>query len=201
MPDTWMTNLTHFIDEHGNLAEDRVGHLARHLARIVESATARRPRAPFHSAIQCRRRPGHVSCPGRILIHRTEIPLGVNWECPWCGDNGHISGWENTHWDLRRCREGEDDDVMIGVAISTEHYAALRAGEDHPVIDCPAVIAGAIYHDGEIVLSGNASELDEFQGVIAAEANRTKDLRRQALFDEISEGVEAALHEHDDSHD
>lgn len=198
MPDTWITNLSHFIDERGSLVGGPPGPIARHTARIVQAATTHPPGEPFHSAIRCRRRPGRVLCPGYVLASRSDVPPEIRWECHRCGDRGYVSGWENTHWDLRRCREGEGDDRLLAVAISTEEYAALRSGQDTLVIDCPAVIAGAIFQDGAILLRGNASELDELQGYIAADANHTEDRKRQTMFDEINEVIEAVLREHGD---
>lgn len=198
MSDTWVTNLSHFIDENGSLVGGPPGPIARHVARIVEAATTHPLGEPFHSAIRCRRRPGRVRCPGYILVRWTDGPPEVSWECHRCGDRGFTSGWEGTHWDRRRYREGEADQELIGVAIGPEHYDALRASPEHLVIDCPAVIAGAVFQDDMIILRGNASELDELQGYIAADANHTEDRRRQALFDEINEVIEAALQEHED---
>jgi hypothetical protein len=29
----------------------------------------------------------------------------IHWYCPVCGDNGRISGWQNTRWDKRGYHE------------------------------------------------------------------------------------------------
>jgi hypothetical protein len=38
---------------------------------------------------------------GTVGVRRTETSPAVEWECSECGDDGIISGWEGTRWDLR----------------------------------------------------------------------------------------------------
>ena len=95
---TWVTDLTHFIDESGCLHPALAGpgrRLAQHMTAIVRAATA-----GANSEVQCRRRPGHRACPGTVE-HRLWADERITWECPSCGDNGVISNWQGTSWDRR----------------------------------------------------------------------------------------------------
>ncbi len=55
------------------------------------------------TAVQCRRRPGHVHCVAPIIAgYAEDDPTTIVWECPACGDEGYISGWQETLWDKRQ---------------------------------------------------------------------------------------------------
>ena len=102
MPDTWISDLSHFMDETGALVGGGPGgRFAQYLSRLVEAATAEPAETWVTSTVRCRRRPGRVPCPGRIAVRRTASPGAVQWECPTCGDRGRISGWEGSPWDRR----------------------------------------------------------------------------------------------------
>jgi hypothetical protein len=102
---TWVTDLSHFIDARtGNLPTNVPGparRLIEHLTRIVAAATtaAGGHDQPFDQ-IKCRRRPGHRACPG-VIEHHVWADERITWQCPRCGDNGVISNWQSTAWDLR----------------------------------------------------------------------------------------------------
>ncbi len=102
---TWVTDLSHFVDETGDLSPLLAGpgrRLAQHLAAIVAAATSpANGEAP--PSIRCRRRPEHRACPG-IIEYRLWSDERVTWGCPNCGDNGVISNWQSTAWDRRAVR-------------------------------------------------------------------------------------------------
>ncbi len=102
MPDTWITDITHYLDERGAIVSmsGPARRLAQHLGAIVVAVT----REPFQSAtesgVPCRRRPSRKPCPGRIRAAITvDDVMDIVWECPSCGDNGRISNWHGTMWD------------------------------------------------------------------------------------------------------
>jgi hypothetical protein len=50
--------------------------------------------------VRCRRRPGHRRCTGVVMSYpNNDENDTIYWYCPACGDNGFISGWQNTLWD------------------------------------------------------------------------------------------------------
>lgn len=104
MGDTWVTDLTHFLDETGGFPANIPGparRLGEYLASIVAAATAADGPGRQSTAIQCRRRPGHCPCPG-VVRYRILSDNRVNWACPSCGDNGFIANWQGTAWDRSR---------------------------------------------------------------------------------------------------
>lgn len=105
MADTWITDLTHFL-ENGRPARELPGpalRLVEYLEKIVAAVTGAEPDDPL--GVRCRRRPGRRPCPGEIEGYIDPQSNAIHWACLVCGDNGLISNWENTMWDLREARE------------------------------------------------------------------------------------------------
>ena len=96
MGDTWITDLRHYLGADGQVASELPGPARRHFGAIIASVTSQRSKP----RVRCRRRPGRRACPGEIdaLLERGEV---IRWECPECGDNGFIRGWQGTPWDCR----------------------------------------------------------------------------------------------------
>lgn len=103
MPNTWITDMKHYLDERGHIASlpGPVRRLADHLGAIVVAITARLPEKSGATGVRCRRRPGHRACIGEIFAE-TNHDMNIVWECIRCGDNGLIQGWQQTPWDSRR---------------------------------------------------------------------------------------------------
>lgn len=83
---SWVTDLSHFIDETGNLPiglPTPVRRLAEQLTAIVAAATAGGANEQATRRIKCRRRPGRQACSG-VIEYR-----------------GVISNWQLTTWDRR----------------------------------------------------------------------------------------------------
>ena len=96
----FVSDLRHFLD----LPDDSPGparKMAEHLTLIVRAATAGEAGVRWASALPCPRRPGRRTCPGHIEVSRTDVPPWIQWRCPSCGDEGVISGWEQSPFDLR----------------------------------------------------------------------------------------------------
>ena len=102
---TWVTDLSHFVDDQtGELPTNVPGparRLMEHQTRIVAAATAATD-GHDHAGdqIKCRRRPGHRACSG-LIEHHVWADERITWRCPRCGDNGIISNWQSTAWDRR----------------------------------------------------------------------------------------------------
>ena len=96
-----VADLHHFLD----LTADTPGparRLGEHLASIVAAATAGDAGTAWESALPCRRRPANRPCPGRIIVICTQPDTPIGWQCSRCGDDGTISNWADTPYDLRR---------------------------------------------------------------------------------------------------
>ena len=97
----WITDLRHFLDTDGAFPAGRAGKIGAYFSEIVQAATSEAAGAWGLSEIRCRRRPAHRRCMGWIGVRLRDAPPAVDWECSRCGDDGIISGWEGTRWDLR----------------------------------------------------------------------------------------------------
>lgn len=184
-------DLRHFLD----LPADTPGparRLAEQLARLVRAATAAEPGAGWVSALPCQRRPGHRRCPGRMIVQRADPAGPIAWQCSACGDAGHISGWEDSPYDLRR-RRPDPADQLNQIRIPDEIAETLR---DLTLLDpdCERVVYGARAHGDSALLGGSDSDLDQLVGYVAAEANHEPNRRRQrrldAAFTVLSEAAE-----------
>lgn len=102
MGDTWYVNLNIFLDESGAIAVSTgpARKLAEHITAIV--AMASRPEIiPLQEyQVRCRRRPGRKPCPGIIEADFDPEDERIVWWCPVCEDNGFISNWKGSMWDL-----------------------------------------------------------------------------------------------------
>ena len=102
MPDTWVTDLKHFLNANGSIAPPSgpARKLAEHFTAIVVELTAELAEIEGIEQVACRRRPGHQPCKGFIESWIDPETGEIPWQCPKCGDNGYIRNWEGTMWDL-----------------------------------------------------------------------------------------------------
>lgn len=171
-----VADLHHFLD----LPDDVPGparRLAEQLANIVRAATAG---AAWETALPCARRPARRACPGRVIVARP--PDGpIRWQCSACGDEGVISNWEDTPFDLRR-RGLTVAPAGTEIVVPDQVAAALR---DLQLLDpdCERIVF-RIRADGDrMVLTATAADLEKLIGGVAAEANHETNRRRQQRLD------------------
>ena len=175
-----VTDLYHFLD----LPEDTPGparRLAAHLCNIVRAATAGDAGIPWMSALPCRRRPAHQPCPGRMTVVRPEPPAPIQWRCGVCDDEGVISNWEDSPYDLRR-RQLSLAGAVTEIVTADELAATLRELRLLD-IDCERLVFGMRAHDDGAFLAATEDDLDELIGFVAAEANHEPNRRRQHRLD------------------
>lgn len=101
MADTYVTDMTHYLDEYGDMAiESGAGlRFAEYLASII-SMISHPPPVPAEFIVKCRRRPHRKPCKG-IIEGNIAPDAGVMiWWCPECHDTGFINNWKDTIWDL-----------------------------------------------------------------------------------------------------
>lgn len=187
----FVSDLRHFLD----LPVDAPGparRMAEHLSLIVRAATAGDGGVAWLSALPCRRRPGRRACPGLLRLFRSELPASIEWRCPACGDEGVISGWEQTPYDLRATGPIGDEAETVRSVVSAEVAATLRS---LVLVDSAGerLIFRAAPSAGGIVLIGTEDDLEELTEYVAAEANHEQDRRRQKRLDTAFDILNDAL--------
>jgi hypothetical protein len=187
----YVADLRHFLD----LSPSTPGparRLAEHLGRIVRAATAGDAGIAWTCTLPCRRRPARRSCPGRITVFRLEPPAAIRWECGVCCDQGVISGWEDSPYDLRRRGLGLSGSLR-DVVLSHDMAAALR---ELRLLDgdCERLVY-RIRADGDVaVLTAADEDLDELASSVAAEGNHEPNRRRQRRLDAVYDALDDAMH-------
>lgn len=187
----YVADLRHFLDLSPSTPSP-ARRMAEQLGDIVRAATAGDTGIAWTSALPCRRRPARRPCSGRMILYRPEPPAEIRWECGVCGDQGVISGWEDSHYDLRRRRLGLAG-PLHDVVLSHDMAAALR---DLPLLDadCERQVYRIRADGGEAVLSATGDDLDELVGCVAAEANHEPNRRRQRRLDTVYGAIDNATH-------
>ena len=186
----FVTDLHHFLD----LPEDTPGparRLAEQLGNIVRAATAGDAGTAWESALPCQRRPANRRCRGRLVVRRTEPGAPIQWRCGVCDDEGVISNWEDSPFDLRRRRLAVAGD-LTEIVISEQVAAALR---DLRLLDTDRerlVFRIRAAHNGGAVLAVADEDLEELIGFVASEANHEPNQRRQRRLDVAFDALNTA---------
>jgi hypothetical protein len=184
-----VTDLNHFAD----LPEDTPGparRLAGHLGNIVRAATAGDAGTAWESALPCRRRPAGRRCPGRMIVLRTEAGAPIRWQCSVCHDEGVISNWEDSAFDLRR-RQLTLAEAARKIVIPNEVAAALRELQLLDS-DCARLVFRIRACNDGAILAATGDDLDELTGFVAAEANHEPSRARQQRLDAAFDALTAA---------
>ena len=107
-----------------------------------------------------------------------------------CGDEGVISGWEQSPFDLSTTNAEEGPGDTVRAVITPEVAGTLRS---LTVVDSAGerLIFRTSVVGGRILLAGDVEDIDELAGYVAAEANhernRTRQKRLDAAFDALSD--------------
>jgi hypothetical protein len=188
-----VTDLHHFLD----LTPDTPGparRLADQLFAVVRAGSAGDTGRPWQTALPCRRRPKNRPCPGRLVVLRSEDPTApIQWQCSACGDDGVISNWQETPYDLRR-RALVLTDNATAITVPLEVAEALQ---DLQLLDpdCERIVfrAHLIDQSDGAILSVTDDDLEQLIGAVAAEANHEPNRRRQkrldAAFDALNDAA------------
>jgi len=100
MANTWITDMTHFLDAEGRIAAQLLSRrLIHHLGSIVAAVTSESAETSRELEIKCRRKPGRKPCPGTIHAGFDLGSSNIAWHCPICEDRGVIHHWQGTLWD------------------------------------------------------------------------------------------------------
>ncbi|MGE0220378.1 hypothetical protein [Mycolicibacterium sp.] len=184
-----VADLQHFLD----LGPDTPGparKLAEHLAGIVAAASAGDAHTPWETALPCRRRPANRRCPGRITVVCPQPDQPIGWRCTCCGDDGTISNWSASIYDLRR-QQLTAAQPRHDIIIDADTAAILRT---LPFLDndCQRAVFAIRALNNELHLAMTDTELDELINTLAAESNHEPHRRRQRQLDTAYDALTAA---------
>ncbi len=141
MADTWIINLTHYLDEGGTTVSlpPQARRLAEFFGSIARAVSTGPRDTPILTGVWCRRRPRRKPCKGIIVAVVDSQSEEIRWQCPHCHDNGLISGWRNTPWDTSEAEEEdrleeteEEIDPAIGIPKSVHALIDLLDGMGLP---------------------------------------------------------------------
>jgi hypothetical protein len=125
-----------------------------------------------------------------MIVRRTEPGAPIGWQCSICDDEGVISNWEESPFDLRRRRLALADHVHE-IVISDEVGAALR-GLQLLDADCERLVFRIRAARDSIILAVTDEGLEELIGSVAAEANHESNRRRRQRLDAAFDALKAA---------
>jgi hypothetical protein len=184
-----VSDLNHFLDLPPETPVP-ARRLAGHLSNIVRAGTAGDVGTAWESALPCRRRPANRRCTGRMIVLRTDARAPIRWQCSVCDDEGVISNWEDSPFDLRR-RQLILAEPVSEIAIPDEVAAVLR---DMQLLDtdCERLVFTIRGRDDHVILAATDDDLEELIGYVAAEANNEPSRRRQQRFDAAFDALTAA---------
>lgn len=188
----YVTDLSHFDGIDADPAVPAAAsRFADYLRMIVCSATARAAGSAHETALRCRRRPGHRPCPGHLVVQRVDVPAEITWHCPSCGENGVITGWAGSPWDLSRLEEAGDG-PMVRARVSEDDYRRLLLTHIFDR-DCQLILHRARVDSGAVELAAGETDMENLIEFIAAEANHADSRKRQREWDSIYEVLAAAM--------
>jgi hypothetical protein len=119
----------------------------------------------------------------------TESGAPIRWQCSVCDDEGMISNWEDSPFDLRRRRltlAGAVNDIVISdeVAAALRELRLLDADWQRLVFAIRAHTHGAL-------LAATDDDLDELIRFVAAEVNHEPNRRRQRRLDALNTAAQS----------
>lgn len=100
MNKTYVTDITHYLDKDGELAEmpGPARKLASFLVLLIDATTQFFPARDHDTRIRCRTN----ACRGSIRTSLMSRDEEISWRCPECENNGVIRNWQDTKWDQKR---------------------------------------------------------------------------------------------------
>ena len=184
-----VADLRHFLDVDDS-AHASLRRLVEHLTAIVRAGTSRPSGLAWVTAIACMRRPQRRRCPGLIGVVVTDVPAMIRWRCAECGDDGVITDWMGTPFDLRSSADAAASTEQM--VVSAEVAATLRTVLLLDV-ELERVVHGARLVDDSIILEGSADEFEALADAVAAEANHEPGRARQRRLDDALDALSSAV--------
>jgi hypothetical protein len=189
----FVSDLRHFLE----IPDDAPGparKMAQHLGSVVRAATAGDAGTPWITAIACRRRPRNRPCTGHIAVFRADLPAPIEWQCSVCGEEGVISGWDESPFDIRLPRAHARSERGRELFLSDELAATLQV-VNLLDLECERLIYRMRSSGDGNVLEVSTDELNELLGFVAADANHEPSRGRRSRLDRAFAALSDALRE------
>ena len=201
----YVTDMTHlFSDDPNTEVPDELLKFRDYLGHVVSSATVTNE-VEFLSAIPCRKKPNRKPCPGFVKVMRQDSPeTYIYWHCPTCGDGGRIVKWQGCTYDKAEFEPHPKTDTEpnppVEVKISRDEMNALLDGSIYDP-DSERIIYAARPSKTAVLFRGSYSDMDNFEGFLASDANHEENKKRQRLLEavhaKVSDAVQKVYEEND----
>ena len=112
--------------------------------------------------------------------------------CTACGDEGVVSGWEQSPFDLRAHGTGDRGTATVRAVVPAEVAATLRGLTLLDTVGERLVFRATVSNDG-VILAGDEEDLYDLADYVAAEGNHESNRRRQKRLDEAFDALTHAL--------
>jgi hypothetical protein len=122
-------------------------------AQVAASTSSPHVAAQLKKLRRCGRRPDRRPCPGHLSVLRMDIPPSIEWRSTSCCDDGVISGWERSPFDLRP-RSIDPGPTEAVRALTPAEVAATLRGLMLLDTACERLVFRAGAADEGVVLSG-----------------------------------------------
>ena len=186
MSETFIADMRHFMEQDpGKELPGPAVRIRRFLGRIIEASTVATPGLLTQTGSRCRRRPGHKPCSGSLQVMLTELPAQIRWLCPSCGDNGIITHWRGTPWDMSPgAVPAATGDPLADLLLTGMEHRALQQIEilDQQTRD---VVNQARETSAGVLVRGTEEQMEDLAGFLAAEVNHEKRRSRRNMLQAI----------------
>ena len=192
-PRTYITNMMHFLNEDGLVPmgqPEEFYAMLNYFGDIVNAASSHPTDAQFCSTVVCRGESGRRRC-GSYLTIAHQPGNTIHWQCSECGDQGFISSWLGTIYDLNEAVE-RDPTQRVSVAITPDEHRLLKEAITSSQEE-DAIISGAVSTPDGVILSGGLDDFDLLLGSIAFNANHAKTAKCQKTMDKVYEKIASVV--------
>lgn len=177
MGNTWVTDIRHFP---GSVVGEAIPadlhpvafRMGEFMGRIVAAATSAFWPGVRVTGLRCRRRPNRRPCSGHLAVQRDDAAEHVHWQCTHCDDNGLISGWRGSIWDLTGPHEAPVDPAQSTVVdLDDQDYGLLLSVLSTTDRDAERAVMRAEYSADCTRLTLADAVIEELIDTLVAEAN------------------------------
>jgi len=183
----------HFLNEDGLVPmgqPEEFYAMLNYFGDIVKAASSHPTDARFCSTVVCRGESGRRRC-GSYLTIAHQPGNTIHWQCSECGDQGFISSWLGTIYDLNEAVE-RDPTQRVSVVITPDEHRLLKEAITSSQEE-DAIISGAVSTPDGVILSGGIDRFDLLLGSSAFNANHAKTAKCQKTMDKVYEKIASVV--------